>query len=302
MLFSQKGPPKTVEKGDFRIRTDVNLVVLHASVLDKDGNFVSGLDRASFRVFEDRVEQKIAHFSQEDIPISVGVVVDTSGSMRNKIHLVTQAALKFIDLSHPEDEIFLVNFDKEVQVAADFTSDADEVKDALENLIFGGGTALYDAVYLATEMAAKGRRQKRALLIFTDGEDKDSYYGVDQLREKVREADVQIYTVGFLNLEEEEGGFFSWGKSAAEKAKEVLEKIAEESGGKALFPKQLDELSGMASEVARELRNQYSIGYVSSNAARDGSWRRLDVKLELPGDKKYRLRTRTGYYAHKSKP
>lgn len=293
------GPP---EPGKQRptIGVEVNLVVLHTSVLDKNGQFVNGLRKEDFRVFEDRVEQQISLFKQEDVPITLGLVIDTSGSMRNKIDPVIQAALLFVKASNPEDEVFLIGFNTEATLVEDFTNDIDDLEESLNNLIVGGGTALYDALYLAVKKAQEGSMQKRAIIVISDGEDRDSYYKLEEVLDKIRESDVQVYAVGFLEPEEERGlfeGLFS--KSKREKAKEVLTQMAEETGGKAVFPRSISELDGIVKAIAHELRNQYSIGYISSNQAKDGSWRTVRVVLNRPDAKNYKVRTRSGYYAPK---
>ncbi len=295
----RSGPP---EEGKKRatIGVEVNLVVLHTTVLDRSGQFVNGLKKEEFRVFEDRVEQQISLFKQEDVPITLGLVIDTSGSMRNKIDPVIQSALLFVKASNPEDEVFLIGFNTEATLVEDFTNDIDDLEESLNNMIVGGGTALYDALYLAVRKAQEGRMQKRAIIVISDGEDRDSYYKLEEVLDKIRESDVQVYAVGFLDPEEERGlfeGLFS--KSKREKAKEVLTRAAEETGGKAVFPRSISELDGIVSTIAHELRNQYSIGYISSNQAKDGTWRTVRVMLNRPDAKNYKVRARSGYYAPK---
>lgn len=286
-----------VRKKEYTIGINVDLVVVHTSAYDKNNHFVSGLTKDDFRLFEDGIEQKMALFSQEDVPISLGILLDLSGSMRGKIKDVNKAALAFIRASNPQDQVFLVGFNDEVELLQDFSSDIDEISDSLENTVVTGGTALFDAVYLGVQKAHTGTEPKKALVVITDGEDRDSYYTLDELIAKVQESDVQVYGIGFLNQVPENSLFGRWSKTIPEKAHDALERIAEETGGKTFFPKQISEINGIVAEIAAELRNQYSIGYVSSNAARDGTWRRLKIELKPGKAAEARLRFRRGYYA-----
>ncbi len=283
----------------YTIGVNVDLVVMHTSVYDKNGRFVGGLKKDSFKVFEDGVEQKIASFSQEDVPISLGILLDLSGSMRNKIEQVNKAALAFIRASNPEDQVFLIGFNEQVELLQDYTSDIDEVADSLDNIVVTGGTALYDAIYLGVQKAHTGIKPKKAIVVITDGEDRDSFYKLDELIAKVQESDVQIYCVGFLNPVPDKGLFGHWSKSVPEKAHDALQRISEETGGKAFFPQKLTEINNIVAEIAQELRNQYSIGYVSSNTARDGTYRRVKIALEAGGGSNNHLRYRRGYTAPK---
>lgn len=289
---SQVGKP-------FRFGVQVDLVVLPLSVVDKNGDFVSGLAQGQFQVYEDKVSQTISHFGQFDLPVSLGLIIDTSGSMRPKIAMVNQAAMLFLKLSNPKDETFLIGFNDEVSLVEDFTDDLDTIRDALDNLTVTGGTSLYDATLLATQKVQKGSRQKHALLIISDGEDRDSYYKLPEVLRVIQEASVQIYVVGILSPEPEDGLFDIFTKNPQEKAREALTKIAQETGGKAFFPKDVTELPSIAKNIATELRSQYHIGYLSTNPAKDGTWRSVQVVLTGAAEKQYRLRTRTGYFAPK---
>jgi Ca-activated chloride channel homolog len=291
--------PQQDKKG-FTIGVNVDLVVMHTSVYDKNGKFISGLKQDSFKVYEDGIEQKIASFSQEDVPLSMGLLIDLSGSMRNKIEKVISAALAFIRASNPEDQVFLIGFNDEVELLQDYTNDIDEITDSLENTIVTGGTALYDAVYLSVQKAHAGTKPKKAIVVISDGEDKDSYYSLDEMVSKVQESDVQVYAVGFLSSIPDKGLFGRFSKSAAEKAKDALQRISEETGGKAFFPKDISEMGAIVAEIAHELRNQYSIGFTSSNSARDGSWRRMKIELDPKDAANLHARYRRGYYAPKS--
>jgi Ca-activated chloride channel homolog len=296
---SPQQAPSARNKG-FTIGVNVDLVVVHTTILDKNGHFVSGLKKENFKLFEDGIGQNVSTFSQEDVPISMGIILDTSGSMRSKIDLVTKAALAFIRASNPEDQVFLVGFNDQVELLEDYTSDLDTISDALENIVVTGGTALYDAIYLGVQKAQGGTKPKKAIVVITDGEDRDSYYKLDELVAKVQESDVAIYCVGFLNEIPEKGLFGRWSKSVPEKAHDALLRISEETGGKAFFPKKLPEISGIIAEIAQELRNQYSVGYISSNSSRDGSYRKLRIGLEPANlGTVNHVRYRRGYFAPK---
>ncbi len=294
-------PQQTPEKQrGYTIGVNVDLVVVHTTVLDKNGHFVGGLKKDTFKIFEDGVPQNVSSFSQEDVPISMGIIIDTSGSMRNKIDLVNKAALAFIRASNPDDQVFLVGFNDQVELLEDYTNDIDAITDALENTVVTGGTALYDAIYLGVQKAQNGSKPKKAIVVITDGEDRDSYYKLDELVAKVQESDVQIYCVGFLNAVPEKGLFGHWSKSVPERAHDALLRISDETGGKAYFPQKIPEINTIVSEIAHELRNQYSIGYMSSNSARDGSYRKIKVALDSSQAATEHVRYRRGYFAPKA--
>lgn len=297
---SPQQPPPAKQKG-FTIGVNVDLVVIHTSVYDKNGIFIGGLKKDNFRVYEDGIAQAVSSFSQEDVPISLGLILDTSGSMRTKIELVNKAALAFIRASNPEDQVFLVGFNDQVELLEDYTSDIDTITDALDNVVVTGGTALYDAIFLGVQKAQNGVKPKKAIVVITDGEDRDSYYKLDELVSKVQESDVQVYCVGFLNQVPDKGLFGRWSKSVPEKAHDALIRISEETGGKAFFPQKIAEINTIVAEIAHELRNQYSIGYVSSNTARDGSYRRVKIALEpVSLSSSNHTRYRRGYFAPKT--
>ncbi len=299
-LESKSPQESPEERKGFTIGVNVDLVVMHTSVYDKNGRFVSGLKKDGFKVFEDGVEQTITSFSQEDVPVSLGILLDLSGSMRNKIEQVNRAALAFIRASNPQDQVFLIGFNEQVELLQDYTSDIDEVADSLDNIVVTGGTALYDAIYLGVQKAHTGIKPKKAIIVITDGEDRDSYYKLDELVAKVQESDVQVYCVGFLNPVPEKGLFGRWSKSVPEKAHDALQRISEETGGKAFFPQKLPDINNIVAEIAHELRNQYSIGYISSNTARDGSYRRVKITLDASHAASSQVRYRRGYFAPKA--
>jgi VWFA-related protein len=272
---------------------------MYTSVFDKTGHFVAGLKKENFKLFEDGVQQTLMSFSQEDVPVSMGILMDLSGSMRGKSDQVNKAALAFIRASNPRDQVFLIGFNDEVELLQDYTSDIDEITDALDNTIVTGGTALYDAVYLGIQKAHAGIKPKKAVVVITDGEDRDSYYKLDELLAKVQESDVQVFSVGLLDEVPDKGFFGHWSKTAPEKAHDALVKISEETGGKAYFPNKLTDIHTIVAEIANDLRNQYSLAYLSSNAARDGSFRRVKIELNSQGSN-VSARYRRGYYAPKA--
>jgi Ca-activated chloride channel homolog len=284
----------------YTIGVSVDMVVMYTSVFDKQGHFVAGIKKDNFKLFEDGVQQTLSSFSQEDVPVNMGILLDLSGSMRGKIDQVNKAALAFIRASNPRDQVFLIGFNDEVELLQDYTSDIDEITDALENTVVTGGTALYDSIYLGIQKAQAGSRPKKAVVVITDGEDRDSYYKLDELLAKVQEADVQVFSVGFLDDVPDKGLFGRWSKTAPEKARDALLRIAEETGGKAFFPTKLTDIHTIVTEIATDLRSQYSLAYLSSNAARDGTFRRVKIELGGQGITNISVRYRRGYYAPKA--
>jgi Ca-activated chloride channel homolog len=289
---------KPPSKG-FTIEVDVGLVMMYASVFNKSGKFVGGLKKDNFKLYEDGVEQNISSFSQEDVPITMGILLDLSGSMKDKLDQVKKAALAFLQANNPQDQVFLIGFNDEVELLQDFTSDIDEITDALDNTLALGGTALYDAIYLGIQKSHAGSKAKKAVVVITDGEDRDSYYKLNELISKVQESDVQAFSIGFLNEIPDKGIFGRFSKSIPQKAHDALLQIGEETGGKAFFPDRLTDIHAVVAEIAGELRNQYSISYSSSNAVRDGSFRRVKIELVGTNTTNNHLRYRRGYYAPK---
>src|SRR5262249_29836811 len=215
-------------------------VQLPISVLDKEGRPVDGLKQENFLVFEDKVQQTIKTFRHEDIPLSLGLIIDNSGSMRNKRERVNSSALAFVRESNPDDETFIVNFDDSAYLEQDFTGSIGDLIDALDNIDARGETALYDAIYLSSEHVKNGKKDKKALLLITDGEDNVSKYGINKVIEALKQSKVTLYTVGLLEENDQRGGLFK--KPPSKKAKDDLQKFAEITGGQAFFPKNLDEV------------------------------------------------------------
>lgn len=303
-IYSQKADVSSsdspAQNSGYTIGVNVDLVLMYASVFDKNGHFVGGLKGDNFKLYEDGVEQKIESFAQDDVPVSIGILMDLSGSMRPKREQVDKAAEAFIRASNPQDEVFLIGFNDEVELLQDFTGDIDEITDSLDNTIVTGGTSLYDAIYLGIQKAHTGTMPKKAIVVISDGEDRDSYYEFTEILGKVQESEVQVFFVGFMDPIPERGFFGKWSKSAEEKERDNMERIAEETGGKAFFPDKLSDIHDIVAEIAAELRSQYSLGYFSSNASRDGTFRRVKIRLIGESASKNRIRYRRGYFAPKN--
>ncbi len=279
-------------------RAEVDQVVLYAAVFDDTGELVSGLTSEDFIILEDGAEVEITYFGQDDVPSTSGIVMDKSGSMRAKQDLAHRATKLFLTLSHPENEHFLVMFDDEVNLEEDFTRDPEDIRDMLDNTVVGGGTALYDAIYLALEKARTGSEAKKVVTVFTDGEDKDSYYRHEELLEKiVRSNDVQLYVVALLDQAlSRDRGFFGVFKSQYDKVRATVDAISGQSGAKVYFPEELHELNDVFRRIAGELRNQYRIAYITPNSLANGGWRTIEVRLGNPGEKQLTIQAKKGYF------
>jgi len=282
---------------EFRIGVKVDLVMFYVSVVDKNNHFISGLEQGQFRVIEDGVVQKIESFTRENVPVSMGMVLDLSGSMRGKIEQVNRAALAFLKASAPGDEFFLIGFNDNVELLQDYTNDIDEISDALENTVVAGKTHLYDAIYLGVEKAQTGSRSKKALIVITDGNDDTSYYTLKELIAKIQETDVQVFCVGILDELPRKSIFGRWSNSEAKKYHDALVRISGETGGNAFFPRDASEIRGIVDEIAGDLRGQYSIGYFSSNTARDGAFRTVKIEMTEKKIDGMKIRHRRGYFA-----
>jgi Ca-activated chloride channel homolog len=278
-------------QGGGKIKVQVNLVVLHTTVLDDRGKFVEGLTQDSFRVYEDKVEQKLDVFKREDIPVSMGLVIDNSGSMRDKRPRVNEAALTLVQASNPSDEAFVVNFNDDfyLDLDKDFTNSIPELKEALERIDARGSTALYDAIIGSLDHLKKGKKEKKVLLIVTDGEDNTSRNSLEKTIREIQKTSTVIYTIGLLSQES---------KKSAKSAKKALTEVALASGGLAFFPENVEDVHAICEQVAHDIRHQYTLGYYPSNTARDGSFRSVHVDVIPPrGHGKLVARTRNGYYA-----
>lgn len=284
----QEPQPATKENGVFVIRKDVDEVLLHATVVDDKQHLVTNLDKTAFSVFEDGKPQNIISFRHEDIPVSIGIVIDNSGSMREKRAKVNQAALNLVRASNPKDEVFVVNFNDEYYLDQDFTSDLLKLKEALEKIDAKGGTALYEAVVASADhLKRNARLEKKVLFVVTDGEDNASRETLEQAVKQLQEENgPAVYAIGILGEEEH-----------PKRAKRALEIICQRTGGMAFFPKTLDEVDEISKSVARDIRNQYTIGYKPTNPQSTGGFRQIHVEAKAKGQRKLIVRTKTGYYA-----
>lgn len=276
---------------DERIKLDTDLVTLTVTVTDPYNRLVTGLDRQHFEIFEDKVKQSIEFFNDDDVPVSLGIVFDVSGSMKGKLDRARDSLRAFVETSHQEDDFFLVGFNQRADLIAEF-SDGDTLVNKLTLVDPKGQTALYDAAYLGIEKVKQGRHTKRALLLISDGQDNSSRYTYGELRKLLREAGVQIYCIGIVEFGGAAGGTLDLQGQA------ILEEIAQVTGGKAFFPRSAAELEDATTRIALELRHQYSLGYTPTNVKRDGQWHKIKVQVKPPrGLPNLKVQHKEGYYA-----
>ena len=279
---------KLNDQGVFVFKKDVDEVMLHATVIDDKQHIVTTLDRSAFTVYEDGKPQNIISFHHVDIPVAMGIVIDNSGSMREKRNKVNQAALNLVRSSNPQDEVFVVNFNDEQYLDQDFTNNLLKLKEALEKIDARGGTALYDALVASAEhLRQNARLEKKVLFVVTDGEDNASSETLEQaVKQLSQENGAAVYAIGILGDEEH-----------PKRAKRALEIIAQRTGGIAFFPKTLDEVDAISRTIASDIRNQYAIGYKPSNPRASGGFRQIRVDAKAKGHGKLIVRTKSGYYA-----
>jgi VWFA-related protein len=274
--------------GEFTLRVNANLVVLSATVLDHHNALVSGLLKEDFRVYEDNVLQSIQHFSHEDIPVSVGLVIDNSASMGPKRADVIGAALSFARSSNPQDEMFVVNFNEHVTyglpAGTPFTDRQDQLQRALSTIQAMGETALYDAITSALDHLKQGKCDKKILIVISDGGDNASKHSLAQVIAMAKTSDAIIYTIGIFD---EQDGDQNPG---------VLKRFAKETGGESFFPESSKEIESICNGIARDIRNQYTLAYVPAISKLDGRYRTVEVKANAPGHERLSVRTRTGYF------
>lgn len=272
-------------------RADTRVVDLHATVVDKNGHLLTNLPQQAFTVYENGVQQQIRKFQREDVPVSMGLIIDNSGSMRDKRAKVEAAALALVKDSNPQDEVFVVNFNDEPYLdlphGEDFTSNIKDMEEALTRIDSRGGTAMRDAIRVSIDhLKEKAHRDKRVLVVVTDGNDNSSVISLEALVKASQQSGVLIYSVGLLSEEEHR---------EAKRAERALKALAEATGGEAFFPKDVSEVERIAHQVARDIRNQYSIVYAPANQNMDGTFRQIKVVVKAPGSPT--VRTRSGYYA-----
>jgi len=286
----QSAPEPPLQSG-YTIQRSVDLVVLHVSVTDEHGQFVPGLKAENFRVFEDNSEQKVSLLRQEDVPVSMGLLVDNSGSMWEKREKVNAAALTFVKTSNPDDEVFVAHFNDKYYFDHDFTNDIGELKKALEQADPDSSTALYDATTASLDRLKSGYLDKKVLLIVSDGEDNSSRRSLNSALQEAQRSSALIYAVGLLREEKPE---------SAERDRQALLALTRATGGSALFPENLEDVESTCLQIAHDIRHQYTLAYYPSNSRKDGSFRSLRVQIvPPPGTGNISARTRTGYYAQR---
>jgi len=286
---------------------NTELVTLNVRVIDRNNRPIDNVRENDFHVFEDGVLQPIESFTREEIPISYGLAVDTSGSLRSQLQAVIDAGKTIVNSNKSGDETFLVRFisSDKIETVQDFTPNKDLLMDGLDSLyVEGGQTAIIDAVYLSAERVAEYKkgddndRRRRALILITDGEDRNSFYKEPQLFQRLREEDVQIYVIGFVNELDKDAGFIR--KSPRDKAIALINRLATETGGRAFYPQSISELPQIAGEIVRDLRTQYVLAYNPTNKLRDGSFRAIKVAVEDASSRDKRIAlTRNGRVAPK---
>ncbi len=285
-------PGQPIKPGQV-LHMDVELALINVTVTDPYNRLVTGLDPDNFRVYEDNVEQEVVNFSSEDVPISIGVIFDFSGSMANKVAKAREAAVQFFKTANPQDEFFLVSFNERAELTSAFTNSVEDLQSRMMLTVPKGRTALLDAIYLGLSQMRGAHNAKRALLILSDGGDNHSRYNESDIKRLVKEADTQLYAIGIFDpladrnrTPEELNG------------PSLLSEITEMTGGRVFAVEKLDELPDIASKIGMELRNQYVLGYRPSNKVHDARWRKVKIKLRAPkGLPPLSVYAKTGYYA-----
>jgi Ca-activated chloride channel homolog len=295
-------PGKETEPQDLSnetIKIDTELVQLDVTVIDQLNNPIFGLDKNDFTVYEDKVKQQIESVNREEIPISFGIVIDTSGSMRNRLQTITDASVALIKQKRPEDEGFVVQFKAEPEIVQPFTTDDGDLQSALDELYTSGPTALLDAIIHSSDYASKnGKQRRKAIVVISDGLEKNSAVKEKEVIAAIKENEVQLYMIGFVEEGEPTSPFV---KTASQKAKDLLENLANDSGGRAFFPKSLSEIPAIAAQIAKGLRTQYVVSYYPANTARDGTFRIVQVEVNNKNNLPMVARSRVGYYAQAEK-
>ena len=291
LLAQQPKPPAKDDDTGTIFRSDTRIVVLHVTVVDKNGHLVTNLGREAFQVTENGQQQQIRSFKREDVPVSLGLIVDNSGSMRDKRSKVEAACLALVKDSNRQDEVFVVNFNDEAFLdnpkGKDFTNDIKEMEEALTRIDSRGGTAMRDAIRMSIDhLKEKAHKDKRVLVVVTDGNDNSSVINLENLVKASQQSEVLIYSIGLLSEEE---------RREAKRAEHALKELAAATGGESFSPKDVNDVDRLAKQVARDLRNQYTITYTPSNQAMDGTYRKIRIAVNAPG--KPDVRTRSGYYA-----
>jgi len=285
-------PGQVIKRGQ-SVHIDVDLALVNVTVTDPYNRLVTGLEPDNFRVFENNVEQEIQYFSSEDVPISIGVIFDLSGSMANKVGKAKEAALQFFKTANPQDEFFLVSFNDHAEVVSTFTSSIEDLQSRILSGSAKGRTALLDGIYLGLSEMRTARNAKRALLIISDGGDNNSRYNEKDIKRLVREADTQLYSIGIFDP-------FEYRNRTVEELNgpSLLTELTEQTGGQSFTVENINELPDIATKIGSELRNQYILGYRPSNKSHDARWRKIKVKMRAPkGLPPLSIYAKTGYYA-----
>jgi len=280
-------------KRDQAVHIDVNLALVNVTVTAPYNRLVTGLEPDNFRIFEDNIEQEVVNFSSEDVPISIGVILDLSGSMANKLGKAKEAAFQFFKTANPQDEFFLVGFNERAQLLSPFTNNVEDLQSRMLSAAAKGKTALLDAIYLGLSQMRGASNGKRALLIISDGGDNNSRYTEKDIKRLVREADTQLYSIGIFEA-------FEYRSRTPEELNgpTLLSEMTELTGGRAFSVDNLNDLPDIATKIGAELRNQYILGYHPSNKAHDARWRKIKIKLRTPkGLPPLSVYAKTGYYA-----
>ncbi|MGH9675680.1 MAG: VWA domain-containing protein [Candidatus Acidiferrum sp.] len=290
---ARKDTPGQPIKPNSVLRLDVDLALINVTVTDPYNRLVTGLDPDNFRVYEDNIEQEVVTFSSEDVPISIGVIFDFSGSMANKVAKAREAAVQFFKTANPQDEFFLVSFNERAELTSAFTSSVEDLQSRMMLTVPRGRTALLDAIYLGLSQMRGARNAKRALLILSDGGDNHSRYNESDIKRLVKEADTQLYAIGIFDP-------MAYRNRTPEELNgpSLLSEITEMTGGRVFAVEKLEELPDIASKIGMELRNQYVLGYKPSNKVHDARWRKVKIKLRAPkGLPPLSVYSKTGYYA-----
>jgi len=290
--MTHSGSPEEARSSSNTIRTEVTLALVNVTVTDPLDRLVTGLEKENFRVFEDGVEQEIVTLSSEDVPVSIGLIFDMSGSMSDKAEKARQAAVQFLQTANPRDEFFLVNFGDRAALTRSFTTNIEELQDGMLFTPSRGRTALFDAIYLGLSQMRGARNSKRALLIISDGGDNNSRYTESDVRNFVKEADCQLYSIGLFDANDQ--------RRTVEElyGPTLLSEITQLTGGRVFPVTSLNELPDIAAKIGLELRNQYVLGYKPGNVSHNGTWRKIKVKLVPPkGLPHLNIYAKTGYYS-----
>ena len=285
-------PGKPIKQGQ-SLHIDVDLALVNVTVTDPYNRLVTGLEPENFRIFEDKVEQEVVNFSSEDLPISIGVILDLSGSMANKLGKAKEAAVQFFKTANPQDEFFLVGFNERAQLLSPFTNNVQDLQSRMLLASVKGKTALLDAIYLGLSQMRAAVNSKRALLIISDGGDNNSRYNEKDIKRLVKEADTQLYSIGIFDPSEYRS------RTPEElNGPTLLNEMTELTGGRAFAAENINDLPDIAAKIGAELRNQYVLGYKPSNRAHDARWRKIKIKLRTPkGLPPLTAYAKTGYYA-----